>query len=68
MGTREVYGYKLQKRVPHVSDPDKGYKHLLDLREGNVQPHNQSRFFVASCGKHGQLKEIEALQKEIEMP
>ena len=67
MCTREVYDYKLQKCFPYVSDPDKWYQHLFDLREGNVQPHNQDCNIVDSGEKHGQLKETESLQKEIEM-
>ena len=65
MGTREVYDIKLQKWVPSVSGPDKWYQHLLDLREGNIEPHNQDRYIVDSGGKHGQLKDMEALQKEM---
>ena len=40
---------------------------FVDLREGNVELHNQDRYIVDSGGKHGQLKNMEALQKEIEM-
>ena len=65
MGTREVYDIKLQKWVTYVSDPEKWYKSLLDLREGNVEPHNQDRYIMDSGGKHGQLKDMEALQKEM---
>ena len=67
MGTRKVYDYKLQNWVPYISYPDKWYQHLLALRKGNVQPHNQGHYIVSSGVKHGQLKEMEALQKEIEM-
>ena len=65
MGTREVYDIKLQKSVPYVSDPDKWYQYLLDLREGNVEPHNQDRYIVDGGWKQGQLKDMEALQKEM---
>ena len=34
MGTREEYDYEQQKWVPYVSDPDKWYQHLLDIRDG----------------------------------
>ena len=44
MGTREMNDYKLQKWVPYVSDPDKWYQFLLDLREGYVQHHNQGHY------------------------
>ena len=38
----------------------KWYQYLLDLREGNVQHHNQGHYNVDSGVKHGQLKEKEA--------
>ena len=60
-----MYDIKLQKWVPYVSYPEKWYQHLLDLREGNVEPHNQNCYIVDSGGKHGQLKDMEALQKEM---
>ena len=65
MGTREVYDIKMQKWVPYVSDPEKWYQYLLDIGEGNVEPHYQDRYNVDSGGKHGQLKDMEALQKEM---
>ena len=65
MGTREVYDIKLQKWVRYVSDPDKWYQYLLDLREGNVELHNQDRYIVDDGWKQGQLKDMEALQKEM---
>ena len=65
MGTREVYDIKLQNWVPYVSDPEKWYQYLLDLREGNVEPHNQDRYILGSGGKHGHVKDMEALQKEM---
>ena len=65
--TREVYNIELQKWVPYVSDPDKWYQHLLDLRKGNVEPNNQDRYILDSGGKLRQLKDMEALQKVIEM-
>ena len=42
-------------------------QHLLDLRKGNVEPINQDRYIVNSGGKLGQLKDMESLQKEIEI-
>ena len=65
MGTQERYDIKLQKWVPYVSDPDKWYKYLLDLRKGNFESHNQDRCIVDSGGKHGQLKDMETQQKEM---
>ena len=66
MVTREVYDYKQQKWVPYVSDPDKWYQHLLDLRDGFVQPDYLGRYIVGSGDKHRRLKEMEAIQKKIE--
>ena len=62
MGTREVYNYKLQKWVPYVSDPDKSYQHLLDLRDGLVQPDPKGCYMVGSGEKHRRLKGKEAKQ------
>ena len=64
MGTREVYGNKQQKWVPYVSDPDKWYEHLLDLRDGLVEPDHLGRYIVGSGEKHRRLKEMEAKQIE----
>ena len=62
MGTQEVYDYKQQNWVPYVSDPDKWYQHLLDLRDGLVQPDYLSRYIVGSRAKHRRHKEMEAKQ------
>ena len=35
---------------------------------GSVQVYNQGRYIVGSGANHGQLKGMETLQKEIEMP
>ena len=48
-------------------DSDKWYHTLLDLRDGNVQRHNQGRYIAGSGRKYRQFKEMEALEKEIEM-
>ena len=64
MGTREVYDYKLQKWVPYVSDPDKWYQHLIDLRDGLVQPDHLGRYIVGSGAKYRHLKEMETEQIE----
>ena len=37
MGTRLVYDYQQQKWIPYVSDPDKWYQHLLDVRDGYAE-------------------------------
>ena len=64
MGTREVYDYEQQKWVPFVSDPDKWYQHLLDMRNGLVEPDYLGRCIVGSGEKHRHLKEMEAKQIE----
>ena len=46
MGTREVYDYEQQKWVPYVSDPDKWYQHLLDMRDGLVERDYLGRYIV----------------------
>ena len=68
MGTREVYYYEQQKWVPYVSDPDKWYQHLLDIRDGLVEPDYIGRYIVGSGEKHRCLKEMEAKQIEKQRP
>ena len=68
MGTREVYDYEQQKWVPYVSDPDKWYQHLLDIRDGLVEPDHMGRYIVGSGEKHRRLKEMEAKQMEKQRP
>ena len=62
MGTRDVYDYKLQKWVPYVSDPDKWYKQLLDLRDGLVQADHLGPYIMDSVAKHRRLIEMESLK------
>ena len=68
MDTREVYDYKLQKWVPYVSDPDKWYQHLIDLRDGLVQPDHLGHYIEGSGAKYRHLKEMEAEQIEKQRP
>ena len=68
MGTREVYDYEQQMWVPYVSDPDKWYQHLLDMRDGLVEPDYRGRYIVGSGEKHTLLKEMEAKQIEKQRP
>ena len=68
MGTREVYDYKEQKWVPYVFDPDKWYQHLLDTRDGLVEPDYLGRYIVGSGEKHRRFKEMEAKQIEKQRP
>ena len=41
MGTRLVYDYQQQKWIPYVSDPDKWFQHLLDVRDGYAERDSQ---------------------------
>ena len=68
MGTREVYHYKQQKWVRYVSDPDKWYQHLLDIRDGLVELDHLGRYIVGSGEKYRRLKEMEATQIENQRP
>ena len=68
MGTREVYDYEQQKWVPYVSDPDKWFQHLLDIRDGLVEPDHMRRYIVGSGEKHRRIKEMEAKQMEKQRP
>ena len=68
MGTREVYDYEQQKWVPYVSDPDKWYQHLLDMRDGLVELDYLGCYIVGSGEKHRRLKEMEAKQIENQRP
>ena len=44
--------------------PDKWYQHLLDIRDGLVEPDYLGRYIVGSGEKHRRLKEMEAKQTE----
>ena len=68
MGTREVYDYEQQKWVPYVSDPDKWYQHLLDMRDGLVERDYLGGYIVGSGEKHRRHKEMEAKQIENQRP
>ena len=62
MGTRLVYDYQQQKWIPYVSDPDKWYQHLLDVRDGYAERDSQGHYIVGSGRKYRELKEMR--QKE----
>ena len=62
MGTRLVYDYQQQKWIPYVSDPDKWYQHLLDVRDGYTERDSQGHYIVGSGRKYRELKEMR--QKE----
>ena len=63
-----MYDYEQQKWVPYVSDPDKWYQHLLDMRDGLVEPDYLGRYILGSGEKHRRLKEMEAIQIEKQRP
>ena len=62
MGTWLVYDYQQQKWIPYVSDPDKWYQHLLDVRDGYAERDSQGHYIVGSGRKYRELKEMR--QKE----
>ena len=65
MGTREVYDYKLQKWIPNVSDPDKWYQHLQDVRNGYAERDSQGRYMVGSGWKY-RVEEMKSLESKME--
>ena len=65
MGKREVYNCQQQKWVPYISDPDKWYQHLLDVRDGNVERDSQGRYMVGSGRNERELKEMRQKEKPI---
>ena len=65
MGTREVYDYQQQKWIPYVSDPDKWYQHLLDVRDGYPVRDSQGRYMVGSGRKYRELKEMRQTEKPV---
>ena len=67
-GYSRSINYKQQKWVPYVSDPDKWYQHLLDIRDGLVELNYLVRYIVGSGEKHRRLKEMEAKQIEKQRP
>ena len=58
MGTRLVYDYQQQKWIPYVSDPDKWFQHLLDVRDGYAERDSQGHYIVGSGRKYRELKEM----------
>ena len=62
MGTRLIYDYQQQKWIPYVSDSDKWYQHLLDVRDGYAERDSQGHYIVGSGRKYRELKEMR--QKE----
>ena len=65
MGTREVYDYQQQKWVPCVSDLDKWYQHLLDVRDGYGERDSQGRYVMGSGQKYRELKEMRQKEKPV---
>ena len=62
MGTREVYDYQQQKWILYVSDSDKWYQHLLDVRDGFAERDSQGLYMMGSRRKYRELKKMR--QKE----
>ena len=63
MGTRLVYEYQQQKWIPYVSDPDKWYHYLLDVRDGYAERDSQGHYIVGSGRKYRELKEMRQKEK-----
>ena len=58
-----MYDYQQQKWVPNVSDPDKCYQHLLDVRDGYAKRDIQGRYVIGSGQKYRDLKEMRQKEK-----
>ena len=65
MGTRLVYDYQQQKWILYVSDPDKLYQHLLDVRDGYAEHDSQGHYIVGSGRKYRELKEMRKKEKPV---
>ena len=65
MGTRLVYDYQQQKCIPYVSDPDKWYQHLLDVRDGYAERDSLGHYIVGSGRKYRELKEMRQKEKPV---
>ena len=48
---------------PFVSDPDKWYQHLLDVRDGYAERDSQGRYVMGSGQKFRELKEMRQKEK-----
>ena len=65
MGTRLVYDYQQQKWIPYVSDPDKWFQHLLDVRDGYAERDSQGHYIVGSGRRYRELKEMRQKEKPV---
>ena len=65
MGTRLVYDNQQQKWIPYVSDPDKWYQHLQDVRDGYAERDSQGHYIVGSGRKYRELKEMRQKEKPV---
>ena len=65
MGTREVYNCQQQKWVSYVSNPDKWYQHLVDVRHGYGECDSQGRYIMDSGRKYRELKEMRQKEKPV---
>ena len=50
---------------PYVSDLDKWYQHLLDVRNGYAERDRQGRYIVGSGRKYKELKEMRHNEKPV---
>ena len=65
MGTRLIYDYQQQKWIPYVSDPEKWFQHLLDVRDGYAERDSQGHYIVGSGRKYRELKEMRQKGKHV---
>ena len=52
--------------IPYVSDPDKWYQHLLDVRDGYAERDSHGHYIVGSGRKYRELKEMKSLESKME--
>ena len=48
-----------------MSDPDKWYQHLLDVRDGYAERDSQGHYIVGSGRKYRELKEMRQKEKPV---
>ena len=60
-----MYDYQQQKWILYISDPDKWYQHLVDVRDSYAESDSQGRYMVGSGRKYRELKEIRQREKPV---
>ena len=60
-----MYDYKLQKWILYISDLDKWYQYLLDVRDGYAELDSQGRYMVGSGQEYRELKEMKSLESKM---